>query len=297
MIAFGCSITVPDIYERCAAPGIQRAAEPDSKVFARASAGSVLRSHNVILDEVAGREDLEALVVVHQDVEILGPDLCRKVRAVLRDPTVGVVGCVGANDVPGIAWWEGSVTWASAVCRYRDLGGGDLPVYPWGRSAPPAGVTGEVETVDGLLMVLSPWVVRNVRFDEALALSHGYDVDFCHQVRAAGHKVVTEDLRVAHHHALKLVSNPEPWVEAHMKVAEKWDDAPEEDDWKTRARRAEARASAAWLLASSKALQADARAREHERRLAELTNRRSWRLTAPLRRLNRLRKRRGATAS
>jgi GT2 family glycosyltransferase len=256
----------------------------------------VLRSHNVILDEVAACDELEGLVIVHQDVEILDADLCRKLRRALSDPDVGVVGCVGASDVPGIAWWEGSVSWASAVYRYGDLGGGDLPVFPWDGGPLPEAATGEVEAVDGILMALSPWVVRNVRFDEALALSHGYDIDFCHQVRAAGRKVVTEDLQVAHHHALKLVSNFEPWVEAHMKVAEKWDDS-EEAAWKTRARRAEARAAAAWLLASSKALQADARAREHERRLAQLTERRSWRLTAPLRRLNRLRKRRGADTS
>ena len=52
------------------------------------------------------------------------------------------------------------------------------------RGPPPA----EVDTLDGQLLVLSPWAVRNVRFDESLLLGHGYDLDFCLQVRAAGRK-------------------------------------------------------------------------------------------------------------
>jgi len=295
MIAFGCSITVPDIYERCAKPGIQLAAEPDSELFALASAGSVFRSHNLILERAAGCDDLEALVLVHQDAEIVDPDFCSKLRRALRDPDVGVVGCLGAVGVRSIAWWEGSVTWASSFYRYGELGGGELPATAWnGDENPSYPRTGEVDTVDGFLLALSPWVVHNLRFDEALGLPHGYDFDFCLQVRSAGRKVVTEDLEVAHHHALSLVANPEPWIEAHMRVAEKWEgalpNASGGGDWKQRARRAEAEAAAAWLLASSKLLQADARARRHEARLKLMTDSLSWRITAPLRRLNAFRK-------
>ena len=45
------------------------------------------------------------------------PDFCAKVREALRDPDVGVVGCVGAIGVRSIAWWEGSVALASFVHR------------------------------------------------------------------------------------------------------------------------------------------------------------------------------------
>ena len=51
---------------------------------------------------------------------------------------------------------------------------------------PPYARTGEVDTVDGFVLALSPWAVRNVRFDESLGQLHGYDFDFCLQVRAAG---------------------------------------------------------------------------------------------------------------
>ena len=298
MIAFGSSITMPEVYERCAARGIRRVAEPDSAVFAHAATASIFRSYNLILEKAAAYEDLEALVLLHQDAEILDTDFCDKLRRALADPNVAVVGCAGATNVRSIAWWEGSVVAGSSVYRYGESGGGDLPSYSSDGHEPTARA-GEVETVDGVLVALSPWAVRTVRFDESLGDRHGYDLDYCLQVRAAGRKVVAEDFHIAHHHALLLVSEPEPWVEAHMRVAEKWQGRmpgapPRGEDWKQRARRAEAEAAAARLLAASKLLQADAGAKEHERRLRELTDTVGWRITEPLRRLNALRRARSS---
>jgi glycosyl transferase family 2 len=287
MIAFGCAITAPEIYERHAGPGIDAAAEPDSAILAYRATSSIFRSYNLILDRAAARDDLEALVLVHQDTEIVDPELCAKVRAALADPDVGVVGCIGATGVRSIAWWEGSVTWASFIHRYAEHGGGDLPGFSWASGDRPAFArTGEVDVVDGFLLVLSPWVVRNLRFDESLGSLHGYDVDLCLQARAAGRKVVTADLRAVHNHSLELVSDTEGWVEAHVRVAEKWDGRLRGDhagdDWKQRARRAEAEAEAARAVAVSRQLQYDAR----ERVLDEMRESIGWRLTEPLRRVN-----------
>jgi hypothetical protein len=283
MIAFACSITEPKAYRRFAERGIRLAAEPGSEVLALAAAGSLFRSYNLILDKAAECEDLEALVLVHQDAEIVSSDFCAKVRRALSDPEVGVVGCVGAIGVRSIAWWEGSVTWASFVHKYEELGGGELPAFAWNGDLPPYARTGEVETVDGFVLALSPWVVRNIRFDESLGQLHGYDFDFCLQVRAAGRKVVTEDLKAIHHHSLELVSEPETWIQAHMKVAEKWEGRMPNvgvvaGDWKERARRAEAEAAVARAQVVALDLQSDARIRQLEQSL-------SWRLTEPLRRL------------
>src|SRR5689334_14738394 len=110
MIAFGSAITKPDIYRRNAEVGIRRVAEPDSEVYALPSIGSIFQSYNAIIEKAAARDDLEALVLVHQDAEIVSEDFCRSVRAALSDPEVGIVGCVGAIDVRTIAWWEGSVS-------------------------------------------------------------------------------------------------------------------------------------------------------------------------------------------
>src|SRR4051812_34361110 len=110
MIAFASSITDPEMYDRAARPGIERAREADSAVLAGAAAGSIFRSYNLLMDQAAELEDLEALVLLHQDSELVGTDFCARIRPVLADPDVGVIGCVGAVGVRSIAWWEGSVT-------------------------------------------------------------------------------------------------------------------------------------------------------------------------------------------
>jgi Glycosyltransferase like family len=293
MIAFGASITKPDVFRRCAEPGIRRAAERDSEVYALASIGSISRSYNALLDTAAARDDLEALVLVHQDAEIVSPDLCRKIRDALRDPDVGVVGCVGAIGVRSIAWWDASVTLASFTNRYQEHGGGDLESFSWAMEhAPPYARTGEVDTLDGFVLALSAWAVRNIRFDESLGTFHGYDLDFCLQVRAAGRKVVTADFRAIHHRALEILPDPDEWIAAHIAVAEKWSGRAsgigvEPGRWRERALRAEAERDAALAIAHSKRLEQAARVAQLERALAETRGSISWRLTAPFRWLER----------
>ena len=298
MIAFGSSVIDPEPYRRYAEPGLRLAAEPDSEIYAFAPAGSMPRTFNLILDVAGRRDDLEALVLVHPHAEIADPDFCGHVREALRDPRVGVAGCVGATGVRSIAWWEGKVRSAEVRHRYVDHGGGELPAFSWAQPEP---APGEVECVDGLLLVLSPWVVRNLRFDEALATNFGVELDFCLQVRAAGRKVVVANLPTIHHRALRLVDETEAWVEAHIRVAEKWDGRMpgaerNGDDWKARARRAEAEREAARAFAQANLLARDARVQNLERALEEVTGTRSWRLTEPLRRLNHWRAQRRASS-
>ncbi len=292
MIAFATATTKPEVYRRCAEPGIARASEADSEIRAMPSIGSIFASYNALLDEFSARDDLEALVLVHQDAEIIEPDFCQIVRRALADPQVGLVGCVGAVGVRSIAWWEASVTLASFVNRYQEHGGGDLASFSWEwEEAPAYARTGEVETLDGFVLVLSPWVVRNLRFDESLGQFHGYDLDFCLQVRAAGRMVLTADFRAVHHRQLEMVPDPEEWIEAHIRVAEKWDGrmaiGTGSGSWRERALRAEADADAALVLGYMNVLETDARVRELRAALEETTTSVSWRLTAPLRRVTR----------
>jgi hypothetical protein len=293
MIVFASSVTRPEVYARCARPGLERAAEPDSEVVAEEASGPISSSYNALLDRFAGREDVEALVLLHQDTEIVDADICARVRDALSDPDVGVAGCVGAIEVRSIAWWEGSVTLSSFANRYEEHGGGDLPGFSWDwGDAPPYAHVGEVDAVDGFLLALPPWTIRNVRFDEELSDFHGYDLDFCLQVREAGRKVVTADLRALHHRGIEMLPELDGWIEAHMRLAEKWDGrmpgigwAP--GTWEQRARRAEAERDAARTIAYTKRLERDARRLQVERALDEARGSISWRLTAPLRLLAR----------
>ena len=296
MIAFGSSITDPAMYDKAAGAGFERAKEPDSVVLAHAAAGSIFRSYNLLLDKAAQLPNLEALVLAHQDAEIVSDDFVPKLREVLKDPDVGVVGAVGSIGVRSIAWWEGSVRWASFIHRYGELGGGDLPGFSWsGKEKPAYAETGEVDTIDGFVMCFSPWVVQNVRFDESLGQLHGYDFDFCLTVREAGKKVMTADFKMVHHHSLDLISDPETWVEAHMRIAEKWDGrmpgvGSAGGDWKTRARRAEAEAAVTRAAAVSEQLKGTAKAYQLQRELDEMKESIGWKATEPLRRANYLRR-------
>jgi hypothetical protein len=289
MIAFGCAITKPEVYERCAKVGIKLAAEPDSEVFALPAVGSIFASYNAVIERAAQCENLEALVLVHQDTEIVNADFTAKVRAALADPAAGVLGCVGAIGVRSIAWWEGSVALASFVHRYEDHGGGDLPAFSWNvEDAPPYARFAEVDTLDGFLLVLSPWVVANIRFDESLGQFHGYDFDFCLQVREAGRKVMTIDCKAIHHHGLHPFTDPEPWIEAHMRVAEKWQGrlpgvGTAAGTWEERLCRAQAARDAARVTDYANAMSFDARVCEHEHAMALLRGSISWRITMPLR--------------
>lgn len=292
MIAFGVSISGAASYRRYAQPGIRLASEADSETFAFSAIEPVGRTYNLILDAAGRRDDLEALVLVHPHTEITDPQLCAKLRRALADPDVAVVGAAGAIGVRDLGWWDGTVFSAPLVHRYGECGGGELPAFGWAeRRDPPA----EVETVDGQLLALSPWAVRNVRFDEALVLGHGFDLDYCLQVRSAGRKAVVADLRAVHHRSIELVRDLDVWVQAHIDVAEKWDrtlHGPMDDEaaWKRRARRAEAEREAERAIAYSVAMERDAQLLVLERALAEKTESLSWRLTAPLRELNQRRR-------
>ena len=308
MIAFGSAINDPELYERCAAPGLSLAAEPNSKIIPVGSAAlgqaSICRNYNLLLEQAAELDDLEALVIVHQDAEIVDPDFTEKLRGALADTEVGVVGCAGAVGVRNIAWWDGSVTAGSFLHRYPEFGGGEIKGATWDSEHDyPFTRMGEVETIDGFMMALSPWAVRNLRFDESLGQLHGYDFDFCQQVRAAGKKVVTAHLRVIHHHSLDLIGDLDGWMAAHQRVAEKWDGklpsaVSVPGDWKQRARRAEALSDAAMMQANEAELVREAALDEAKREiesgrraLESITGSASWRLTKPLRQLKGLVKR------
>jgi 2-polyprenyl-3-methyl-5-hydroxy-6-metoxy-1,4-benzoquinol methylase len=185
VIAFATCVGSEETYRRCALPGLRLASEPDSVVAEATTDRSIFSAYNEVLDALAGREDLEALVLLHDDAEIVDPGFCAKVRARLADGDVAVIGVVGAREVRNLRWWEAQGFGSVRETRgHVDFGGG----------------THDVDTVDGLLMVLSPWAVRNLRFDEERYSGfHGYDADLCAQARAAGRRVVVDELGVMHH--------------------------------------------------------------------------------------------------
>jgi hypothetical protein len=185
MIAFAACVGSPAKLAMYAAPGLARAMEPDS-VFAELTTDrSIHEAYNEALEHFAGVPGLEALVLLHEDTELLDADFCARVRAVLGDPSVAVAGPIGACGVTSLRWWEGTIAGRAAETR-GVVSGAPAPC--------------DVDCLDGLLLVLSPWAVANLRCDtERFTGFHAYDADLCFAARAAGRRVIAAELNVFHH--------------------------------------------------------------------------------------------------
>ena len=184
MFVFGICIGNEEKYARFARPGLERAVRPGDLVIELRNQRSIHSAYNKILEHARDLPSLETLVLVHEDLQISDRFFRDKVARALGDPSVGVVGAVGAVNVTSLAWWEGEIRGAMSESRFRVEGG-------FGER--------EVETLDGSLLCLSPFAVGNHRFDETYGGFHGYDADLCFSMRAAGHRVVVESLEVFHH--------------------------------------------------------------------------------------------------
>jgi len=271
MIVFGCAVTDESTFDRCFRPGYDRAAEADSMLIEDRDGGSVSAGYNRILERVGALDGVEAVVLVHQDLEILSADFCARVRAVLADPRVGLIGGAGSTEVAGLDWWDpgpivGSYDWI------YDESGSRVTMESWDGFREAEGIV-EVEAVDGMILVMPGPVARSLRFDAEIDPSaHGYDIDLSFQVRDAGLKVVVASLGIAHHHGLVVLSEPTGWIEAHQRLARKWEgrfSVPDGGRWEERARLAEAQRAAADIARNQLSMlrnAADERALAAERR-------------------------------
>jgi 2-polyprenyl-3-methyl-5-hydroxy-6-metoxy-1,4-benzoquinol methylase len=186
VIAYAACVGNPHKFQSICLPGLKRVVGPDDVLIEAEHPQSIFAAYNEVLDAVRDRDDLEALVLLHEDTEVTDEEFADIVRERLAEPGVEVVGAVGARDLRGLAWWEAVRTGKiNETYGLLDFGGG----------------THDVDTVDGLVMALSPWAVRNLRFDEETYSGFdAYDADFCAQVRAAGKRVVVTELPVVHRH-------------------------------------------------------------------------------------------------
>jgi hypothetical protein len=227
LIAFGCAIADPQRYERCALAGIERVRKPPAPLYEVRGSDSLFRAYNEILDRAVADSAVETLVLVHEDTTILDSRFEAKAREALAEPGVAIVGAIGAIGVGGIDWWLHERLVGSATLR------SPTPFPSWG---PPLvgggtvvgpGGTGEVDMVDGFLLVLTRWVIEELRFDESLGPGFdGYDADLCFQARERGRKVVVADFDVEHHHPWAELSSfayRAAWKRAHVAFRRKWE--------------------------------------------------------------------------
>jgi hypothetical protein len=215
MIAFGIAITDRAVYEWFALPGIERAAEPDSAILTRTDR-SIWRAYDELMDEAAGLVGLEALILLHQDLELTDGSLPGRLRRLFEDPRTGLVGSLGARNATLHTWLASRELYGSVTAPGIDRRFSTGPQ--------------QVDGVDGALLALAPWVVRGLRFGEAPAGGfHGYDVEISARVRAHGGEVVADDIPHYHHRV------PKDDFDAHrlagIALARRWDPDQRPREW------------------------------------------------------------------
>ena len=206
MIAIGYSFCNEEQRDTILLPGIHKSISSDEKILileenGKAENASIFPIYNKIIERVrafnaTGQGEVEFLVLLHTDVEIRDLAFVDKVRSILRSmPTVAVIGCEGSDEEGDLHRWN-----------RRNFGWVPSPHFPHfgeDRSGlPPIDEKGRAEavTIDGLLIILSPWAIANLRFDEEnFSGWHGYDADICMQARQKGMRVLVQEFDLIHH--------------------------------------------------------------------------------------------------
>lgn len=163
-------------------------------------------AYNTILDAYRGR-DLDAVILLHDDLEITDPHAEEKFLSALADD-VALVGVCGGKGDKTLAWW----TSETVGHQMTDSGMLDFGTR-----------TGDVAFIEGSCMVFSPWAVDNLRFDERYPGFLGYD-DICLSAIQAGKRVVVADVDT-HHHSTVGFKSPQiaaAWDVAEEIFQEKW---------------------------------------------------------------------------
>ena len=145
---------------------------------------SITVAYNQILDTYRGRDDTDALVLLHEDLEIIDPDFEAKVTWELECPDVALVGVAGGRGVTSLAWWE-----APQRFGHQLTDSGLLELGPR---------RGDVDSLEGSLLVFSRWAIDNLSYDERMTGFHCCD-EICIRAVRAGKAVVVADIDTHHH--------------------------------------------------------------------------------------------------
>ena len=202
MIGYGSVVGSWEKFERNVRPWVNARKQG---VVALPGQPSIAVGYNLVLDWYRKR-DVEAVILLHDDVEITDPDAEAKFLAALDDD-VALVGVAGGG--PSLRWWEHDPIGHQMT---------DSGPIDFGQR------TGDVDMLEGSVLVFSPWAVENLRVDERYTdFRSGWD-DVCLTARAAGKRVVVADVDT-HHHSTVGFKSPEieaRFVESERIFAEKW---------------------------------------------------------------------------
>jgi hypothetical protein len=200
-VAYGCCVGSWERFGQWVAPRVGPA-----QVLGLAGQFSIAEAYNSILDAYLPRV-LDAVILVHDDLEMIDPDTEAKVLAAFEDPTVGLAGVAGGFGVTSLAWWNASTVGHQQI---------DAQMLDFGPRA------GDVDLLEGSFLAFSPQAVRRLRFNPIPGF-HGYD-EIAAQCKAADMRVVVVDIDT-HHHTRLGFDSPQSyaaWLEGDRIFREKW---------------------------------------------------------------------------
>ena len=163
VIVYGICIGSEEKYSTFCGQAIPAAFVDNSNIIESRQNDSIFTAYNAVLDQVAARPNVEALVLLHEDLELVPSDFEDQIRRHFQDPDVAIIGAIGGRGVQGVRWSQAHERFGRMPDSFNganEFGGG----------------TDEVDIVDGCLLVLSPWAVANLRFDSRRFKGfHAYD--------------------------------------------------------------------------------------------------------------------------
>ena len=185
------------------------------------------------------------------------------------------------------------MTAAPSVQRYEEYGGGEIPAFSWTEQGrPPARGRHARRAADGALAVGGAQRSASTNRCCSTMASTSTSASRSGRPAAASWSPIFGSCFTARSNWSRTWTC---WAEAHIRLAEKWNgtlnpQAAEDEALEAAGPLGRGRREAARAFAFSKSLKLDARVLELEREFDRATHSLSWRLTAPLRAANRLRR-------
>ncbi len=184
MIVYGVCIGNEERFRLTARDGLTSVMTEGDRLLLRRDQRSIFAAYDSILDEASQLSAVEAVVLLHEDVRV-GPRFASEIRYAMAQPNVAVAGSVGARRPKSLRWWESGHLFGHVTETRGDL--------DWSRGV------ADVDTVDGLLLVLSPWAAAELRFSApGYRGFHAYADELCFRALAQNRRVIVSDFEVVH---------------------------------------------------------------------------------------------------
>jgi hypothetical protein len=203
VIAYGCCVGDWDRFRRYIVPATQ-----GRPLVALSGQTSIASAYNTILEAYRGK-DVEAVILLHDDLEITDPLAEEKILKALAEPDVALVGVAGGKGRDSLQWWN------SETIGHQMTDSGPVD---FGQRA------GDVAFLEGSVVAFSPWAVDWLQCDtDYTDFRSGWD-DVCLTAVDAGMRNVVVDMDTRHHTTIGWKS-PEikaKFMESEAIFREKW---------------------------------------------------------------------------